>query len=135
MKYLIISCIICTLSCSAAEITEEDIHDDYSLLDGIGRGFANITCGIIELPRCMTYYAVEYPVVGLVAGTLQGGGMSLYRIASGVVDVATIGSLTPGNTMYDLMDEPLYPWESPWLPPKDEYTWPPSDTTVPTPSE
>ena len=94
--------------------------EDHSLLDGIGRGFANIVVGWLEIPRGITYYAVEYPVIGVIPGALEGGGMTLIRAIGGLVDVVTIGYLPPGRTVYDTMDAPMMPWESPWLPPDDE---------------
>jgi len=94
--------------------------DDYTLIDGVGRGFANILAGWLEVPRGLTYYAVEYPVIGVVPGALEGAGMTGIRAVGGLIDILTIGYLRPGRTVYDTMDAPLYPWESPWLPPPDE---------------
>ncbi len=104
----------------AAFSASEEAEDGYNMLDGIGRGFANITLGWLEIPRGLTYYSVEYPVIGVIPGAMQGGGMTLVRAVGGVVDFITLGYLRPGNTVYDGMDEPLYPWQSPWLPPAEE---------------
>ncbi len=94
--------------------------DDYNMLDGIGRGFANITLGWLEIPRGLTFYSVEYPVIGVVPGALQGMGMTVIRTVGGIVDFITLGFLQPENTIYEGMDEPLYPWQASWLPVKEE---------------
>ena len=94
--------------------------DDYNMLDGLGRGFANITLGWLEIPRGLTYYSVEYPVIGVIPGVMQGAGMTVVRTVGGLVDFITLGFLRPGNTVYDGMDEPLYPWQAPWLPTEEE---------------
>jgi hypothetical protein len=92
----------------------------YSLLDGVGRGFANLFTGAIELPRCMTFYAVQWPAVGAIPGAIQGAGMTAVRAIGGVVDLFTVGYLEPGNTVYDAMEEPLFPWQALWLPTSDD---------------
>jgi len=91
-------------------------NENYSLIDGIERGFANIVAGWIEVPRGMVYYSVDYPVIGIIPGALEGAGMTLIRTLGGAIDILTIGYLEPGNTVYDTMDAPMLPWESPWLP-------------------
>lgn len=90
--------------------------EGHSLLDGLGRGGANLLAGWLELPQCVTYYSVEYPVIGFVPGVLQGAGMTVVRAFGGVIDLLTIGYLAPGNTVYDAVEEPLLPWDGPWLP-------------------
>jgi len=93
----------------------------YSLMDGIGRGFANLLAGWIEAPRGMVYYSVEYPVIGIIPGAFEGVGMTVIRTFGGAIDILTIGYLSPGNTVYDTMDAPMLPCESPWLPvPEDD---------------
>ena len=88
----------------------------YSMIDGISRGFANILAGWIEAPRGMVYYSVEWPIIGIIPGTLEGAGMAFIRTIGGALDLFTIGYLSPGDTVYDTMDAPMLPWESPWLP-------------------
>jgi len=88
----------------------------YSMIDGLSRGFANILAGWIEAPRGMVYYSVEWPIIGIIPGTLEGAGMAFIRTIGGAVDLFTIGYLSPGDTVYDTMDAPMLPWESPWLP-------------------
>ena len=88
----------------------------YSLIDGIERGFANILAGWIEAPRGMVYYSVEWPVIGIIPGAFEGAGLTFIRTIGGGIDLITIGYLTPGNTVYDTMDIPMLPWQSPWLP-------------------
>jgi putative exosortase-associated protein (TIGR04073 family) len=105
--------------------------EEYTKLKGLERGFANMLLGAIELPRNMFYYSVEYPVVGLVPGTLQGAGLTIMRVVGGVADLITVGYLSPGRTVYDLMEIPLYPWESPWMPePKDPNDYEPSSIPI-----
>ncbi|MCX7847310.1 MAG: hypothetical protein N2595_04700 [bacterium] len=89
---------------------------DHTLLKGLGRGVANLVVGWLEIPQCLTYYAVEYPVIGVVPGALQGAGMTVVRAFGGVIDLVTVGYLAPGNTVYDAVEEPLLPWEGAWLP-------------------
>ncbi len=88
----------------------------YSMIDGLSRGFANILAGWIEAPRGMVYYSVEWPIIGIIPGTLEGAGMAFIRTIGGALDLFTIGYLSPGDTVYDTMDAPMLPWESPWLP-------------------
>ena len=93
----------------------------YSLMNGIGRGFANLLAGWIEAPRGMVYYSIEYPVIGIIPGAFEGTGMTIIRTFGGAIDILTIGYLVPGDTVYDTMDAPMMPWESPWIPiPEDE---------------
>lgn len=88
----------------------------YSLIDGIGRGFANLLAGWIEAPRGMVYYSIDWPVIGIIPGAFEGTGMTLIRTVGGAIDILTIGYLSPGNTVYDTMDAPMMPWESSWIP-------------------
>jgi len=108
-KLLLFTLLICVATFSV-------VADDYDMLDGLGRGFANITLGWLEVPRGLTYYSVEYPVIGVIPGVMQGAGMTVVRTFGGLIDLVTLGYLKPGNTVYDGMDEPLYPWQAPWLP-------------------
>lgn len=124
---LIALCILMPLY-GYSDVTPSTRH---SMLDGLGRGFANVLCAVIEVPRSMTYYAIEYPVLGIAPGAIQGVGMTVYRTVGGIVDIVTLGSLAPGYTVYDIIEEPLLPWQSPWIPPDDSYQWPPAETTVP----
>ncbi len=110
LSLVMLCCLVCTAGAQDA--------DDHTLLDGLGRGGANLLAGWLELPRCITYYSVEYPVIGFLPGVLQGGGMTVVRAFGGVIDVLTLGYLSPGNTVYDAVEEPLLPWEAPWLPVK-----------------
>jgi len=98
------------------EKTQIKEKEHYSLLDGVKRGFANLLAGWIEAPRGMVYYSVDYPVIGIIPGAFEGAGMTFIRTAGGAIDLITIGYLSPGNTVYDTMDAPMMPWESPWLP-------------------
>jgi len=91
-------------------------NGQYRMIDGIGRGFANILAGWLEAPRGLVYYSVEYPVIGIIPGAFEGAGMFFIRTIGGAVDIITFGYLDPGNTVYDTMDAPMLPWESPWLP-------------------
>ena len=71
----------------------------YSLIDGIGRGFANLLAGWIEAPRGMVYYSIDWPVIGIIPGAFEGTGMTLIRTGGGAIDILTIGYLSPGNTV------------------------------------
>jgi len=104
---------VCVVSAASARGAEE-----HSMIKGLGRGGANLLAGWLELPQCITYYSVEYPVIGFVPGVLQGAGMTVVRAFGGVIDLLTVGYLAPGSTVYDAMEEPLLPWEGPWLPVK-----------------
>ena len=90
--------------------------DTYKQSDGIGRGFANLFAGWLEVPQCMTYFAVEWPGIGIVPGAIQGAGMTVIRTLGGVIDLFTVGFLHPDATVYNAMDEPMLPWEGPWIP-------------------
>lgn len=106
------------LCCLHVAAVEQDA--EYSMLDGVGRGFANLLTGTIEVPRCVTFYSVQWPVIGFLPGVLQGSGMTAVRAFGGVLDLLTLGYLSPGNTLYDAMEAPLFPWQAPWLPRSDD---------------
>jgi putative exosortase-associated protein (TIGR04073 family) len=141
--YVILTGILVCVCCSVfAEIVPQDqeglkepqppkVKEEHTMLKGLERGFANMLFGAVELPRNMFYYSVEYPVVGLVPGTVQGAGLTIMRVVGGVVDLVTAGYLPPGRTVYDLVDVPIYPWESPWMPePKDPADYEPRGIPV-----
>jgi hypothetical protein len=107
----------CLMTCA---VRGEDPAKNYQMIDGVGRGCANILCGAIEIPQNATYYAVEWPFIGVIPGIIQGSGMMAVRAFGGLVDLLTIGYLAPGSTVYDAMDEPLYPWQGPWVPTEEE---------------
>ena len=113
---LIIALIAAIQVNAESEKTQIKENKSYSLLDGINRGFANLLAGWIEAPRGMVYYSVDYPVIGIIPGALEGAGMTFIRTVGGAIDLITIGYLSPGNTVYDTMDAPMMPWGSPWLP-------------------
>lgn len=94
--------------------------DTYEQTDGVCRGLANLFAGWLEIPQCMTYFTVEWPGIGIVPGTIQGAGMTVIRTVGGVIDLVTIGFLPPDSTVYNAMDEPMLPWEGPWIPVNDE---------------
>jgi len=102
---------VCVADAACARGAEE-----HNMVKGLGRGGANLLAGWLELPQCVTYYSVEYPVIGFVPGVLQGAGMTVVRAFGGVIDLLTAGYLAPGNTVYDAVEEPLLPWDGPWLP-------------------
>ena len=64
--------------------TETKAIEDHTLGEGLARGCANIVLGWIELPKNITYYSVEWPVVGLIPGVLEGAGMTGIRVAGGL---------------------------------------------------
>ena len=94
--------------------------DTYEQTDGVGRGCANLFAGWLEIPQCMTYFTVEWPGIGIVPGAIQGAGMTVIRTVGGVIDLVTIGFLPPDSTVYNAMDEPMLPWEGPWIPVDEE---------------
>ena len=139
---ILIAILVCVCYSVSAEVVPQDQEglkepqpiqkqEEHTKLKGLERGLANMFLGVIELPRNMFYYSVEYPVVGLVPGTLQGAGLTIMRVVGGVADLITVGYLAPGRTIYDMMDVPLYPWESPWMPePKDPNDYEPSSFPI-----
>jgi len=114
-RQMIIGVTLCACLLTGLARSEET----YSTLDGIGRGVANLFAGWLEIPRCMTFCTVAWPGVGIVPGALQGSGMTVVRTLGGLVDVCTLGYLSPGTTIYDSMEAPMLPWQGPWLPTKD----------------
>jgi len=114
---ILVAALLVTLHVNAEKPKPEpNEKEKYSMIDGVKRGFANMFTCWLEVPRGMTYYSVEYPVIGIIPGAFEGGGMTLIRAVGGMFDVLTIGYLRPGNTVYDTMDAPMLPWEAPWLP-------------------
>ena len=108
---------LCLALCLAVPLRAED--EAHTMLDGLGRGVANLLTGVIEIPRCTTFYGFVYPVIGVIPGVIQGTGMAGYRVVGGGIDLITLGLLPPGRTVYDIMEIPLLPWEAPWVPPED----------------
>ncbi len=129
-RLILVCSALCLLACFSARAQDAVLSadsagasprpEDHSLLNGLARGFANVLFGVYELPRNMVYYSIEWPVLGIVPGAMEGTGMSVMRVVGGLADLVTVGYLPPGRTVYDLMEAPMYPWESPWFPPPSE---------------
>ena len=81
--------------------------------EAIGRGFLNMCCCWIELPRNIVRdNIVVYPVAGVFTGTAKGAFLTIARALVGTVDVVTLGMTR--NLMYDEQSFPEYIWNAPW---------------------
>jgi putative exosortase-associated protein (TIGR04073 family) len=81
--------------------------------EGIGRGFFNMCCCWLELPRNIVYDNVRVcPVAGVFTGAAKGAFYTVARGLVGTADVVTLG-LTR-NLMYDEKAFPEYIWDAPW---------------------
>ncbi len=112
MRWIIVSLLIFAMVFSAGvSYGKEDKKPNAAY--GLARGITNISTGWIEFPRCLVYENVRIPMVGLVFGSIEGVGYTIWRTALGVTDLVTLG-LT-GDLLYsDAM--PDFVWQADWFP-------------------
>ena len=87
--------------------------EDHSVVYCLGRGFANIGLGWIEIPHRTIYQNSEVPFFGLFSGFIYGTFITVWRAFSGVTDVLTLG-LGGGNAFFRA-GLPNFPWQGPWI--------------------
>ncbi len=81
--------------------------------DAIGRGFLNMCCCWIELPRNIVRdNIVVCPVAGVFTGTAKGAFFTIARALAGTADMLTLGMTR--NLTYNEQSFPEYIWDAPW---------------------
>lgn len=81
----------------------------YTAVRKLGRGFAGMTCGVMELPGNMVKVTREKgPAYGFTLGFVQGLGMIVVRELVGVYEFVTAPIPAPAG--YKPIIQPEYPW-------------------------
>jgi putative exosortase-associated protein (TIGR04073 family) len=81
----------------------------YTALRKLGRGFAAMTCGVMEVPGNMAKVTREQgPGYGFTLGFVQGLGMIVVRELVGVYEFVTAPIPLPAG--YKPIIRPEYPW-------------------------
>jgi len=76
----------------------------------LGRGLANATTGIVEIPKKVILITREEgPALGLTWGWLKGAGIGLLRTAAGIYETLTFPIPTPAN--FEPVLEPEFVFE------------------------
>ena len=94
-------------------VTKSHAGNNHHNFYNIGRGMVNITTCWLEVFRCMLYRNSEVPFWGLVAGTVEGSGLTAMRAFGGVTDVIFLG-FDIGSIYNDQFQE--FVWDSRWVP-------------------
>ena len=81
----------------------------YTAVRKLGRGFAAMTCGVMEVPGNMAKVTREKgPAYGFTLGFVQGLGMIVVRELVGVYEFVTAPIPAPAG--YKPIIQPEYPW-------------------------
>lgn len=75
------------------------------------RGLVNTGSFWVELPRNMYVETRDNPIVGPVKGFFKGLGLSGVRLVSGVMDIATFGTVDDMYSVYDQYEFPYFVWQ------------------------
>jgi hypothetical protein len=79
---------------------------------GLTRGFANLTLGVIEIPRNFMYEFTRRPLSAVITAPMMGATLTAARAVYGAIDVLSLGF----NGYYEYAAAiPDFPWESPWV--------------------
>ena len=78
---------------------------------GLKRGFANLTCFWLEIPRNLSYEFTSKPLSAIAIAPFLAIGLGGSRAINGAMDVFSGGF--NGYNSYGSM--PTYPWEGPWV--------------------
>jgi putative exosortase-associated protein (TIGR04073 family) len=81
----------------------------YTAADKFGRGFAGMTCGVMELPGNVVKETRARGAVGVPLGFVMGLGMIVTRELTGVYEFLTAPFPLPAG--YRPLIEPEYPWD------------------------
>jgi putative exosortase-associated protein (TIGR04073 family) len=82
----------------------------YTAVDKLGRGFAAITTGFLEVPGNMVAEShARGPAAGIPLGFVKGLGMIVVRELVGVYEI--LSSPFPAPAGYRPIIKPEYPWE------------------------
>lgn len=130
MKKLAITAIIALLAGVFAAYGADRDYDsmvpdpDHTIGKGLARCGANLTCFGIELPARTCYYSClyswNYIPYGLPMGIVDGCNYCVVRLVGGLYDLVMCGATARNHTVYTLFEIPTMPWDSPWLPTKEE---------------
>lgn len=126
LKALTIIALIALGTCTALQaerkvvVTQTTTRYEYATSNPFGcfgRGIFNVATCWTELPRCMLYDNAQVPVFGLIYGTVEGAGFTVWRALAGVYDIVSLGFSDEG--FYGARF-PEFFWESNWMPPSAE---------------
>ena len=78
---------------------------------GLKRGFANLFCCWLEVPRNFSYEFTARPMSAIITAPMMAATLTVTRAVNGTVDVVSGGF--NGYRSYGSI--PTYPWESPWV--------------------
>ena len=111
---LLAGCLLLALGAGNAAADEETAAGNNNLAK-MGRGLVNIATCFLEVPRCLIYRNSQVPVLGVIAGTCEGAGMTGVRAFAGAADFLSVGFM--GDSIYRIdPDFREWVWESPWVP-------------------
>jgi putative exosortase-associated protein (TIGR04073 family) len=103
MQRLLLACVVCL---TALHFTASAQNPGQKL----GRGFANVTLGFVEIPATAAETARnEGPAMGATVGFLKGIGYSVVRTLAGAYELVTFPFPVPAN--YAPIMHPEYPWD------------------------
>ncbi len=93
-KNFFIACVFCSALLAAGSV----YADDHSYLSGVGsklgQGFANITTGVVEIPKNIANISHEQNIfVGMTWGLLRGAMETIGRTTVGVAELITPSSV------------------------------------------
>jgi hypothetical protein len=126
MAWLWSACIVALLCANVRAIDQPDEEDELTpppqerefasageaMGFGLGRGFANLTLGAIEIPRNFLYEFTRRPLSAVITAPMMGATLTAARAVYGAIDVLSLGL----NGYYEYAAAiPDYPWESPWV--------------------
>ena len=112
MRWIVVSVLFVSMLFAASLACAQEA-EEHGMGYGIGRSFANIGLGWLEIPRGILYENVKLPVLGLGLGAVKGAGLTVWRTLLGVSDLLTLGLV--GDKLYT--DEiPEFVWQADWMP-------------------
>jgi len=112
----IIAVMLMVCLCAGYAVAEEKSEPEKSMTkmaNNMGRGFANILTGWLEIPRGLWYEGSRNPFYGQFVGLLNGSFLTVARTVGGAADVLTLGLTGPGIYGESFPD---YVWQAKWNP-------------------
>ena len=115
MKHAVWGLIVCLLLFASSAMAEETVSPaSPSVLKGattkLGRGFANLMTGWLEIPKQIHHVARHDGALAAVwRGTFEGVGMFVVRTVAGMYEMVTFPFPLPPR--YQPMFEPPYVWQ------------------------
>jgi putative exosortase-associated protein (TIGR04073 family) len=95
------------------EETKQRVERDTKVTRKLARGFANLTCGWIEVPRQMSTEMRETNLLtGFLVGGFRGVAFTVTRTGLGLIETLTFWQPLPNN--YAPIIEPEFVWDDSW---------------------